>query len=387
MRILLVGNFLKDLRFGAPKVLLKLGEEFQRCGHHVDFIFRDEMPQIFSKERWSYLAFPLYILKKIREREREGCRYDIIDISSGDGFLITQLRSFFRSEYRYICRSHGLEHLDWEQKIEEERRGRIKISAKHKLWFMFVRMNQVRHAIRSCDHAIFICSSDREYVVKRGWAHRHKTSVIHHGVSPIYFHPQKTSRGRGLLYVGSWIPRKGIHYLREAFEMLLKRFPDVRLSLIGVRMDADRALWDFSVSARQNIRVIPLMTEDDLIGEYSGHDILLFPSLYEGFGLVLLEAMACGLAVVATDTGGAPDLIQDGVNGVIVQRRDSQGLADRIQRLLEDHDLRQRLGENARKTASEYTWEVAARKTLVCYENALMGERGLRTFDLEDRRP
>lgn len=372
MNILLVGNFPKDIRFGASKVLLKLGEEFKRCGHHVDFIFRDRLPGIFSKERWSYLVFPIYLIKRIWELERRGFRYDIIDVSSGDGFLLRHLRPLFRGKYRYVCRSHGLEHLDWETRLEEERRGQIRISFKHKLWFPLVRMNQVRLAITSCDHAIFICSSDKEYAVRKGWINGSKTSVILHGVSPMYLHRNRRPHRGGILYVGSWIPRKGIHYLREAFEILVKRFPDLKLSLIGVGRDADKVLLDFSASARRNIRVIPMMAEEDLVEEYYGHDIFIFPSLYEGFGLVLLEAMACGLPVVATDTGGAPDLIQNGVNGVIIQRHNSQGLADRIQMLLENCELREQLGENARRTASEYTWEVAARKTLACYENTLI---------------
>jgi len=106
----------------------------------------------------------------------------------------------------------------------------------------------------------------------------------------------------------------------------------------------------------RQIRVVPLLSESELIDEYLAHDVFLFPSLYEGFGMVVLEAMACGLSVVATPVGGAADIIEDGVDGFLVPFRDSQALAETALRLLDSESLRETVEDRARRKASGYSW-------------------------------
>jgi glycogen(starch) synthase len=95
--------------------------------------------------------------------------------------------------------------------------------------------------------------------------------------------------------------------------------------------------------------------------------VMVLPSLYEGFGIAFLEAMAVGLPVVGTPTGGMADLIEPGVNGLLVPHHEPEALAGAISALLSDPERRRALGRQARLTAQTYTWKRAAEATASVY--------------------
>ncbi len=102
-------------------------------------------------------------------------------------------------------------------------------------------------------------------------------------------------------------------------------------------------------------------------------DLLVLPSLYEELGTILLEAMWVGLPIVASRTGGIPDIIEDEVNGVLVVAGDPQVLARAIDSLLADSELARRLGEAARERARDYDWGVLAERVLAIYRSLIAG--------------
>jgi glycosyltransferase involved in cell wall biosynthesis len=111
--------------------------------------------------------------------------------------------------------------------------------------------------------------------------------------------------------------------------------------------------------------------EERVIDEYRRHDVLVFPSTYEGFGLVLLEAMSQGLPVVATPAGCAPELVRDGDTGVLVPFRDSRALADAVTRIMRSPDERRRLGANGAARVADMSWKRTAEHTVAVYARAL----------------
>jgi D-inositol-3-phosphate glycosyltransferase len=104
---------------------------------------------------------------------------------------------------------------------------------------------------------------------------------------------------------------------------------------------------------------------------YRSHDVLLWLPTYEGFGLVLLEAMSQEMAVVVTPIGCAPGLVRDGVNGVIVPTRDPAAAAAAAGRLMDAPALRRTLGAEARRSVAGMTWTATARNTIAVYRRAL----------------
>jgi glycosyltransferase involved in cell wall biosynthesis len=121
-------------------------------------------------------------------------------------------------------------------------------------------------------------------------------------------------------------------------------------------------------------RWIPSLAHDDLLAEMSRHDVLVFPSLHEGFGLVILEAMSQGLAVITTPHTGGPDVIREGQDGFIVPIRSADAIAEKLGLLAGDRLMLAEMKEAARETARRHTWE-NYRKRLVEVVRGAVGVR------------
>jgi glycosyltransferase involved in cell wall biosynthesis len=122
---------------------------------------------------------------------------------------------------------------------------------------------------------------------------------------------------------------------------------------------------------RPFVRIIARVPEEEVIRLYRSHDVLLWTSTYEGFGLVLLEAMSQELPVVTTPVGCAPALVRDGENGLVVPPRDPQAIAAAVERLMADADLRRRLGAAGARTVAGMTWRATAERTIEVYRKAI----------------
>ena len=108
---------------------------------------------------------------------------------------------------------------------------------------------------------------------------------------------------------------------------------------------------------------------EQLVRLYSETQLLVSPSLYEGFGLPAAEAMACGTPVLATTAGAFPEVIEDGVSGLLVPPGNAQALADAIEGLMDDSGLRTRLGQaGRRRIVDHFSWRETATRTLALYE-------------------
>lgn len=158
-----------------------------------------------------------------------------------------------------------------------------------------------------------------------------------------------------LLNVGRVTPQKGLIYAIRALAELADEFPNVYLVSLGGQNDK---IWFERVKTEVDglglsERVLFLGAKRNVHEFLVNSDIFVFPSLHEGLGIALIEAMATGLACVASDTGPIPELIEDGVNGVLVPSRDPHAIAVEIRKLLADGKKRASLGKAARKTALE----------------------------------
>ena len=182
--------------------------------------------------------------------------------------------------------------------------------------------------------------------------------VVPYGV-PSVSHARDESRTGKLrvLFVGALSQAKGLKYLLDAAAKLERQ---IDLTLIGKRVSSviptpavlDRYRW------------IPSMAYDDLLREMSRHDVLVLPSLHEGFGLVIGEAMAQGLVVIATPHSAAPDLIDDGVDGFVIPVRSAEAIVEKLELLLREPARLREMQQTARRKAQTHSWE-AYRGTLV----------------------
>jgi glycosyltransferase involved in cell wall biosynthesis len=160
---------------------------------------------------------------------------------------------------------------------------------------------------------------------------------------------QRTPKLR-LLYVGLLMQRKGLSYLFQAMRQLGSV---ATLSLIGPKPLAECAVLDLELQRHNWLGILP---HDRVLEIMAQHDILIFPSLFEGFGLVILEAMSQGIPVISTPNGGAPDVIDDGKDGFIVPIRDVDALAERVTELAQDRDRLSAMSAAALKKSEAMYW-------------------------------
>jgi glycosyltransferase involved in cell wall biosynthesis len=168
------------------------------------------------------------------------------------------------------------------------------------------------------------------------------------------------------LFVGSLGQRKGLSYLFRAIRALR---PAIDLTVIGTRPLVPSAALDREL---RDVRWRPTCSHREVLAEMAAHDVFVFPSLFEGFGLVLLEAMAMGLPIIATPHTAAPDLITDGVEGFIVPVRSSQAIAEKLDLLRRDPARRREMSDLARRRAAEFTWDQYGASLAACVSSALV---------------
>jgi glycosyltransferase involved in cell wall biosynthesis len=166
---------------------------------------------------------------------------------------------------------------------------------------------------------------------------------------------------------------KGVHYLAGAFSRLVERGRRVNLTVLGGAMPAETIRSTFSEAARAHVTILDRLPEEEVIAAYRSHDVLVFSSSYEGFGMVLLEAMSQRLPVVATPVGCATMLVRHDETGLTVPTRDPDALATALARLLDDPALRARLADAAFTRVRDLSWARTATLTLTVYDRALSG--------------
>jgi glycosyltransferase involved in cell wall biosynthesis len=377
LRILLVGDYPDDPRLGSAKVAHKLREEFRTAGHDCDALFAGDVGASPSSRQLRQLVAPAKASAAIA-RAFGNRRYDVVDASSAEGLWFGAAKRLGRhGSTALICRSHGLEHLNYQRMLEDSRAGIASKAWTRRLWYPLSRLTQVALAARAADRLLLLNEADRAFALSRGWQPADCIDVIPHGISERYLQQDGAPRprGAGALFCGSWDHMKGIRYLVHAFSHLAETGRAVPLTILGPGAPADDVLGWFPAAVRPYITVLDRMPEDGVIEQFRRHDVLVFPSTYEGYGLVVIEAMSQGLPVIATPVGCAASIVRDGVNGRLVPPRDAMALATAVGDLMSAPDERARIGARAAATVSDMSWRATASRTIACYRKALERDR------------
>ncbi len=373
MHILLIGDYPPDPRLGSTKVLVKLAEEFQTLGHRCELLLADRLGGPSNGYLRQAVA-PMLALQAARRAVREHGSYDVIDASSAEALWIARARRFGAfAETAVIARSNGLEHLNYQRMLDDHDAGLLHKPWTRRWFHPLVRLTQVAAAARAADRLLLLNEGDRAFALARGWKPAAFIDVVPHGVSSTFLDappPCGRSRGQGILFCGSWTGVKGVAYLTEAFNTMVAAGSEARLTVLGAGVAAADVRAAFSPEARERLTVIDRLGESDVMAAYREHDVLAWPSTYEGFGMVLVEAMSQGLPVVAAPVGCARTLVQDGRSGLLVPPRDAPALATALTRLLGDAPLRARLAAAAFDEVRAMSWTATAARTLDVYRHA-----------------
>jgi glycosyltransferase involved in cell wall biosynthesis len=258
-------------------------------------------------------------------------------------------------------------------------------------WFGFLRM-QVKVA-RALSRVVTVSESSKTDIADQMHVDPNRMTVVPVGVDHTVFRPRDEVEpvpGRIMVTSSSDVPMKGLVPLLEAVAKL-RTEREIELVVIGnPRPDGRVAKAIEQLDLAPVVRCVTGISDDELACNYAKAQVAVVPSLYEGFSLPAIEAMACGVALVATTGGALPEVVgTDGVTGLLVSPDDPGALAAAIGRLLDDDELRQNLGAAGRqRVLGRFTWHVTANGTADEYR-ALMAEprRVPADHDLWENRP
>jgi len=369
-----------------PHIMHSLGE----TGRVVHIPTGPEEP--YSKHKIvQYL--PEFVDNVLAFAQREGITYDVIHSHYWlSGLAARELRDAWSSpgqEVPIVQMFHTLGHIKNQIAAPSEREPQRRIDGETEV-------------VCFADQIVAATPAEERQLVEYYGADRRKITIIPPGVDTELFHPHSPEDAklrlgvkpcdRMLLFVGRIEPLKGIDTLLRAMALLAHECPtwarNLCVAIIGGDPDtSENEEMERLKTIRAELGITDLVTflgardQDKLHHYYSAAEMVIMPSHYESFGMVALEAMACGTPVIASEVGGLAHLVRDEETGLHIPNGDPAALAGAIARLVEDHDLRERLGRQAHLYAKQYRWECIANRIQALYRKAISRMPALQLAD------
>lgn len=374
MRILMISGSPGKAEGGVAGVTHNLARELGALGHRVEAKFFDDL---LARPRWPRRFQTVELAKRIaqyvQQRKNE---FDVVNIHAPFGFWYGARRRRIGCEAGppYVMTMHGLEERRNYAMGREARKGRADYFLwKNRVWQHLYHMQTYRWSFEAADQCIVLNREAWLFLQLHYGLPPDRVWVIPNGVGPEFFHVRAFSPGTAtrLLFVGTWIDHKGIYYLAEAFRKVLHEIPEARLTVAGCVEPEERVRRYFAPETQEALEVWPFVPRAEIASLYAEHEIFVLPSLVEGMPLVLLEAMASGMAVVTTESSGMADLVEDSHDGLFAIPGDIDSLASAMARLCRDGELRWRLGNAAQEKMKRFSWAQSAQRHERVFQRAL----------------
>lgn len=356
MRLLLVSHSWNDPNAGASRVYHQLSQGLRDLGHEVQCLHRDDVsiPRFIAP-----LASRLWLPVCMSQRaSRESLQtFDVIMASNGMLHPLFRRLRKQKTPTLLVNHVHGLNYFDYLATVTERLRGNASSSYLHRWVTGPLQSRRDILGSRFADLTIVQNDRDLDFLAERG-----VTPIVN---IPLAVHPQIVDAAKSipdpairnplrLLWFGSWVARKGASYLPRAFELIVNRCPDAHLTVGGTGLPAEKLRSHFKPSLWPQIDFLPRISVEEQITLFGRSSIFLFPSISEGFGYALLEAMCLGLAVVTTQTGMGGDHLRDGETALIVPFESSLHLANAVVRLIEDSRLRSSIAKRGQALSASF---------------------------------
>jgi len=228
---------------------------------------------------------------------------------------------------------------------------------------------------KNADKLIAISKDTMKALIRNYKVDPSKIKLIHCGVDFNKFKKNEEVKKleNNLLFVGRLDNRKGIDFLVETIRLIKKDIPNINLFIIGqgkLRKKLERFVKDNNLES--NIKFLGFIPDLYLPKWYSLCQLTIVPSIFEGFGLTVIESLACGTPVIATNVDGIRDIIKNNKNGILVKYNNKKELAKQVVRLLNNSSLRKEFSIKGLKSVKEkFNWDKIALKTLEIYKNVI----------------
>jgi len=356
MKFLLARNVARNENAGAASTVLGLGNKLEELGHKIDYIFNDDLPYRTKNPAWHRIYFGIYLVLKLTYKRFKGLKYDVLIISGGYGYLIPLFRSLFGKPL-FINRSHGPEYVG--EPISKKQL--ISYRLPYELLIRF----QCQLATKYADLTLVTNQYEKKHMTKNFSLDNNRIIAFPPAIHDLFFDKPLIYKNNiklpNLLYVGTWIKRKGVNQIVKAYDLLCREYDDLSLTIVGVDNE-DEVKSEFENS--KNVNVKSIINRNDLINLYDSHQVFIFPTLSEGYGKVVLEAMSRGMCVITTPMGYGADIINHNENGFVIPFDDYETIVETVKTLISNHEILDSIRFKARKSVQGLTWENVAQKTL-----------------------
>ena len=358
-----------------PKVSEALG---QRCRT----IHLPAGPETPYDKNLVFDHLPEFVKGVKRFAQEEGIAYDLIHSHYWlSGWVARELRESWDSPIIQMFHTLGrLKNTVAQSEEEMEMARRIEVETE---------------IMAFVDRIVAATAMEKAQMTQLYGANPAKITVIPCGVDLSLFRPIPMDEARErldicerkhmVLFVGRIERLKGIDTLLEAMAIVVQDLPnwqeEICVCIVGGDASEDSAIVDKEMQRLQDLRaelgIADLVTflgaqaQDALPDHYSAADVVIMPSYYESFGMVALEAMACGTPVIASQVGGLSFTVQDGVTGFLVPDRDPPALAEKITLLLKEKVLRNKLGIQGIEWAQQHSWAKIADQIMSLYSDTV----------------
>lgn len=360
-------------------IITEAGEEKYFLNHTPDSvkIHKVDFKQWEFWGKWKVdKLFPLsemkYSLDLGKKIEEVVDKYKIDIIEAADGYIQGLRYSLSKNKKSpLIMRIHGgicalMEDSWWTSSMSARIKRKVISSLERK-------------AAISADN-VSIVSEDFAARVHKYWGlNDQKFTVIHNAIdAEEYTAGNKARKDLQVLFTGRLEERKGMEYLAKAIEDVAKVFPDVQFLFAGRNtkcFNNGSKTWQEYIlkhAPHKNIEFLGEVSQTRIIELYQTSTISVFPSVYEPFGIVALEAMACGCPTIATKSGGFTEIIHNNEEGILIPPRDSKALSEAIINLLKDKELRKKFSKNGiAKVKNKFNFNKIIEETLKSYERTI----------------
>ncbi len=283
-----------------------------------------------------------------------GTHYDIIHDNQSLAYGLLKLS---RNHQRVVSTIHHPIHRDLEIAINDEKDWFMR--ALKRRWYSFLKMQE--KVADNLENIITVSETSKEDIVKYFRISAQKIRVIHNGVDTNTFRPLENTTRRSYQLIttaSSDQPIKGLPHLLKAMSQLVDQFPQLHLNIIGKPKDSTVALIA-KLGIKKHVSFSSNISEKTLIEKYAQSSIAVCPSLYEGFGLPLAEAMACGLPVVASNGGAQKEIA--GQAALTYPAGDTGALVENIRYLIANPNEQLALGKKGRMHIEKnFSWNSVA---------------------------
>ena len=349
LRVLMVSNVPLDESLGSGYIVLGYSRELRALGHHVKMLGPSDYELLYGLRRGIRYR---QALGMVIAGLREAPYHDLVVFFGGEAWIALALLSRVRDRrFGLVSHSNGLEPVASRFLAAAE----IGPTARYQLDLSQAFLSGFRRADVVVTVSEFEAAAARDLGLPED-----KLLCLPNPLPTEYLdRPFVAERRRIVGYCGSWIPRKGTAVISADLPIFLREFPDWRLMVVGVGHDF-RLPESFSADLMSRVTVIPHADRSALRELYSSFAVTIVPSIYESFGMVTAEAMACGSAVVTTPVGLGWSLRPD-QEAVILEEPRSPALLAALARLAADEPLRRHIAASGWARAQELRWSPSAR--------------------------